>query len=374
MTRRSDHSAGTGWTKFAATLALGALAIGCMFDGDLKHDTGTVPEVLDDGWVIDTPENVGLSPSVLADIHDQLLQEDHYRGALSFLVVKDGKLVFETYLRRRSDQTQHGHVQSVTKSVTSLLFGIARDQGHVESLDLTVGELFPDEVRGVGSEEQKKTIRLHDFLTMRSGLEFDNSHFSVEMWVTQPDDPVRYMLSKAMYAAPGAKFYYRDTDPQLVGYAMTDLTGKTELELAQDTLFRSLDIDDYLWESGPDGITMAAHGLRLLPRDLAKLGLLVLNRGIWHGERVVSEEWIDEATSPKVDSEVQHGGGVLPYGFYFWVVPGVGFSMWGHGGQFVLIVPSRALVLVQTAFPDSDLPDSDLPAFLGLVAPLLPHD
>lgn len=116
---------------------------------------------------------------------------------------------------------------------------------------------------------------------------------------------------------------------------------------------------------------MAAHGLHLKARDLAKLGQLVLDRGVWRGERVVSEAWLDAATSAKVDSDVDFAGAPLPYGYYWWVVPNVGFSMWGHGGQFVLVVPAQDMALVQTAFPDTDLPDSALPDFLKLVAPLL---
>lgn len=363
---------GTVMTRSRCRLSLAGLswlAAGCFFDGDLKHDTGVTPENLHDGWHVDTPENVGLGSEALAHIHGELLREDRYRGALSFLVVKDGKLVFETYLRQRSDQNRYGHVQSVTKTVTSLLFGIARDAGDVPSLDLTLGELFPSKVKGL--EARKRGITLHQLLTMSSGLRFDNEDFAVEMWVDEPDDPVRYMLEKPLYADPGERFYYRDVDPQLLGYALEKLTGKTERELADAALFRSLEIHDYYWDTGPDGVNMAAHGLHLRPRDLAKLGLLALERGLWHGERVISEEWLDLATSPQIDSDVSAEGVKLPYGFYWWLVPEVGHVMWGHGGQFVLVIPAQNMVLVQTAFPDTDLPDSDLSDFLALVEPLL---
>jgi CubicO group peptidase (beta-lactamase class C family) len=318
------------------------LVSACLFDGDLKHDTGVVPEQLDDGWQTDTPENVGLSSSVLAGIHRELLREDRYRGALSFLVVKSGRLVFETYLRTRADQSQFRHVQSVTKSVTSLLFGIARDQGKLDSLELTTGTLFPNDVAGL--EAKKASITLNNLLTMRSGIAFDNDDFSVEMWVGKPDAPIRYILEQPFYADPGEKYYYRDCDPQLVGYALTDLVGLTERELADRTLFGTLGIRNYYWEAGRDGVSMAAHGLHVVPRDLAKLGLLMLQGGLWHGERVVSEEWLSLATTAHVDSDVEYAGGMLGYGYYFWIVPGIGFATWGHGGQFVLVVPEQDLV------------------------------
>lgn len=358
----------------AACCAIGCLLLGCWFDGDLKRDTGVMPESRDDGWQTAAPEEVGLDSQALAAIHEQLLREDRYRGTLSLLVVKDGKLVWETYLRRRSDQTAYRNIQSATKSVTSLVFGIARDQGSIPSLDATLGDIFPDEVAGL--DPRKATISLHDLLTMRSGIAFDNEDFAVEMWVEKPPQPLHYLLSKPLYADPGQRFYYRDADPQLIGYALSRLTGESEEQLAQ-ALFGPLGIVDYYWEQGGrDGIHMAAHGLQLLPRDLAKLGQLVLDRGEWHGQRIVSEEWLALSTAAQVSPEqlqadTRQKEPDFGYGYYWWVVPGVGFTAWGHGGQFVLVVPARNLVLVQTAFPDTDLPDSDLQSFLDLVRPLL---
>jgi CubicO group peptidase (beta-lactamase class C family) len=356
-----------------ACCVLGSLLPGCWFDGDLKQDTGVTPENLADGWQIAAPEDVGLDPQVLASIHEQLLREDRYRGTLSLLVVKDSKLVWETYLRRRSDQSAYRNIQSATKSVTSLVFGLARDQGRAPSLDATLGEIFPDELAGL--DPRKAAISLRDLLTMRSGIAFDNENFSVEMWVEKPPQPLRYMLAKPLYADPGERFYYRDVDPQLVGYALSRLTGESEEQLAQ-SLFAPLGIVDYYWEAGADGINMAAHGLQLLPRDLAKLGQLVLDGGQWRGQRVVSEEWLALSTAAQVSPEQLQADGEqkeadFGYGYYWWVIPGVGFTAWGHGGQFVLVVPARNLVLVQTAFPDTDLPDTDLKSFLELVRPLL---
>jgi CubicO group peptidase (beta-lactamase class C family) len=342
-----------------------------VFDGNLKHDNGVVPEQMDDGWEIATPQSVGLSTKVLDKIHQQLLDEDHYRAALSLLVVKDGKLVFETYLRKDSDRDTPWPIQSATKSVTSLLTGIARDQGEITSLDLTVGELFGDEVAGLDS--RKRSITLRHLLTMTSGIAFDNDDFYVELW-TDSDrrtGRLRYMLSKPMYAKPGAEYYYRDVDPQIVSYALSRLTGGSELKLARKTLFASLGIDNYYWEQGPDGVTMGAAGLLLTPRDLCKLGQLVLQRGIWKGKRVISEEYLLEATTAHVDSDVPYAGGVFPYGYYWWIVPGVGYSAVGHGGQFVLVVPDHNMVLVGTSFPYGALPGDSLASFLALVKPLI---
>lgn len=352
-------------------LLLACWNTGCLFDGKLKHDNGVVPEQLDDGWEIDTPESVDLSPAILRRIHRQLLDEDHHRSALSLLVVKDGKLVFETYLRKSSDRDTPWPIQSVTKSVTSTLVGIARDQGDVSSLDQTLGEIFPAELADLGA--RKRSITLRDLLTMTSGIAFDNDDFYVEMWTEGdvPTERVRYMLSKPMYAKPGAEFYYRDVDPQLVSHALSKLTGKSQLALARKTLFAKLGIDEFYWEEGPDGVTMGPAGLLLTARELCKLGQLMLDRGLWKGERVVSEEWVSEATLGHVDTKAPFEGGVHPYGYYWWIVPGFGYAAWGHGGQYVFVVPERNMVLVQTSFPYGEIDDDDFDSFLALVKPLI---
>ncbi|HSO35162.1 MAG TPA: serine hydrolase, partial [Labilithrix sp.] len=329
------------------------------------------PEPLGDGWAIATPESVGLSSAVLGGIHAQLLREDRFPGSLGMLVVKDDKLVWETYLRRRGDRDHYQAVQSVTKSVTAIVFGMARERGFFGSLDETIATIFPDEMPGLAPP--KPAISLRHLLTMSSGLTFDNVDFSLQMWTFHHDDPLRHILDKPLYAAPGARFVYRDADPQVVGYALSRRTGRTEHSLAAEWLFGPLGITDYYWDRGPDdGITMAAHGLHLRPRDLAKIGELVLDGGSWRGRRLVSAEWIAEMTRAQTTSETDDQHGVpFPYGYYWWIVPG-GAAAWGNGGQYVVVVPAKRLLLVHVALPDTaDMDGSHLGDFLELVAPLL---
>jgi CubicO group peptidase (beta-lactamase class C family) len=285
------------------------------------------------------------------------------------MVVKDGKLVWETYLRTRADQRRAAPIQSATKSVTSLVFGIALDRGDVASVDLTLGEIFPDELEGL--DHRKREITFDDLLTMRSGLDFGNDDFWADHLDDEPKNRVRYMLEKPLYADPGAKYEYRDTDPQLVSDALTRLTGSTELEIAEETLFPALGIENFYWEPWPDGVTLGAAGLLLIPRDLAKLGQMVLDRGLWKGERVVSDEWLSVSTIEHVETDQTNPfGGKFGYGYYWWIVPGVGFAAQGHGGQHVLVVPAHNMVLVETAYPYSSVGDDDLGAFIDLVRPL----
>jgi len=364
------------WTKRLAGLStLGWLSfsgLGCIPDGTLKHENTTVPAALADGWPVATPEAVGLDPALLASIHRQLLAEDRFVGTLGVLVIKDGQLVWETYLRDPADRDRHQHVQSVTKSFTSLAFGAAWDDGLFPSLEARLDTYLPDELAGLGPE--RAGITLGDLLTMRSGLAFDNDDFSVEMWVDKPAHPVRYMLSKPLYAAPGTTFYYRDADPQLLGYVLQKVVGESEESWARRRLFEPLGIEGYFWDRGPDGVSMAAHGLHVRPRDLAKLGELVLDGGTWQGQRLISEAWLKQATTRFIDPVPGDGAPAgSAYGFYFWLLPEKeGVACWGHGGQFVLVIPAQRLVLVQVALPDAELHGSELRHFYDLMKPLFP--
>ncbi|HEX7505157.1 MAG TPA: serine hydrolase [Polyangia bacterium] len=355
--------------RYAVIASLLALSTGCLFDKDFKHRGPTTPEPLDDGWEIATPESVGLDAQALAAIHDELLRPDRFVGALGFLVVKEGKLIFETYLRTPADRDHVHHMQSTTKSVTSILFGIGRDQGWIPALDTTLCAILPDEC--VGLEARKQAITLDNLLTMRSGLTFDNSVFSLEMWVDKPADPIRHILDKPLYADPGTQYRYRDADPQLVGYAMQRLSGRNEESLATGNLFGALGICDYYWDHGNHGESMAAHGLHLRPRDLAKIGQLMLDGGSWKGAPVVSTAWHDLST---VSHVVPTDDPRFGYGYYWWIVPEAGgYSTWGHGGQYAFVIPSQRLVFTLVSMPDTDpdeLQGGMLENFVDLTRPL----
>lgn len=347
------------------------LAAGCAPDAPFKFDGPTIPERLNDGWEIASPEEVGLSTATLGAMHGELLAEDRFFNAKSLLVVKDGKLVFETYPRTPKDRDRYGHVQSVTKSVTSLVFGMLYAEGYVDSLDRTLYSIMPEKFP---DDAAKRSITLRHLLTMTSGLSFDNDVFSVEMHVDRPADPAKYILDKPTYADPGAEFYYRDCDPQLISYAIGRLSGRNEEHWAAERLFGPMGITDYYWEPDHTGATMGAHGLHLRPRDMAKIGQLVLNGGRWNGEQLVDSSWIDLSTRKQFETDHRTEPHVYDYGFYWWLLPRYSaFTAWGHGGNFIFVVPGKRMVIVMTSLPDTDddVVGTTLEDFEGLIAPLL---
>ncbi|UCD63967.1 MAG: serine hydrolase [Candidatus Zixiibacteriota bacterium] len=343
----------------------------CVPDAPFKITGPSIPAQLDDGWDIATPEEVGISRQALDSVYAQFVAEDRFFNAKSLLVVKDGRLIFETYCRDLRDRDRYSNIQSVTKSVTSLVFGIVFSEQHVDSLNQTLYSIFPDKFP---SDETRRSITIRHLFTMTSGLLFDNDVFSQEIYADQPDDPTRYILDKPMYAVPGEEFYYRDCDPHLLSYTIARLTGRSLEQWARERLFDPLGIESCYWDADHTGTTMGAHGLHLKPRDLAKIGQLALDHGRWDNQQIVDSAWVAESTRRQITTPYQTAPNTRDYGYYWWVLPQwEAFEAWGHGGNCILIVPDQQLVIVMTSMPhtDDDVVGTRPEQFHELVSPLV---
>jgi CubicO group peptidase (beta-lactamase class C family) len=165
-------------------------------------------------------------------------------------------------------------------------------------------------------------------------------------------DPYRYILGREVVHEPDARWQYNSGATMLLGAVLKKATGKSLDEFAKEALFDPLHIQDVEWDTMLNGDPAAAAGLRLRPRDLAKIGQLVLNGGTWHGQRIVPEDWVKQSTTPRFDA-----GGSLQYGYQWWsgTSPfGAGrtvdwIAAFGIGGQRIFIVPTLDLVVVTNA-------------------------
>jgi CubicO group peptidase (beta-lactamase class C family) len=333
--------------------------------GVKAEDCGT-PVASEDRWPIATPTEVGLNTETLCRIG---VRFDAWREANihSVLVARHGKLVFERYFSgidenwgTPTDNLQFTidvkhDIRSITKSVTSLLLGIAIGRGLVPDVDTSVLSLFP-EYADLRSTE-KERITLKHLLTMSAGFTWDENtpYTSATNSETRMDfasDPYRYVLEQPVDSRPGALYNYSGGSAALISAVLHKATGKTEDVLAQELLFTPLGISDVGWGRYPaNDEPMAASGLRMRPRDLAKLGQLILNRGQWDGHQIVPTAWIDASMTPQIQ-----GAQLYFYGYQWWLgrslVAGHNVD-WtagvGLGGQRLFIVPSLDLVVVVTA-------------------------
>jgi len=232
------------FTSCLFTLLCILLFNSCVGEGPLKLKYNVIPAELDDDWQISPPELEGIDSEAIKSVYQAFFSNTHFLNGISLLVIRNGHLVAEGYARNKRDQNHYEAIQSTTKSVTSLLTGIAKDEGFVGSLEKTLYEIYLEKFDNYPA---KKIITLSHLLTMTSGIAFDNDNFAVELEGRPPNDSIKYILNKEMYNTPGAEFYYRDSDPHLLSYALQVLSDETLASFASTRFFKPLNITNYQW-------------------------------------------------------------------------------------------------------------------------------
>jgi CubicO group peptidase (beta-lactamase class C family) len=256
----------------------------------------------------------------------------------SVVVVRSGQVLFEHYKSGTSQDTLR-NTESVTKSVLSLLVGIAVDQGAVSSLDQPVTALLPAGSTTAQDPDRQPTIK--HLLTMTGG-------YAASGRVGRANsDNAQYLATRPMKGRAGAEFLYDNLAANLLAIAMENATGRGAAEFAQQNLFAPLGIDAFTWQKGVNGHNYGSSGLSLRTRDMAKLGQLMLQDGRWNDRQIVSKTYASEAVRR------QTSDGQPPYGYMWWLTPSAGahrtFFASGFGGQLVWVHPPLDLVIATTA-------------------------
>jgi CubicO group peptidase (beta-lactamase class C family) len=323
---------------------------GCTKDELLKTAFNIEAVDIGDGWQISSLSSEGFDENAFKAAVMPLFDENNYITATSMVVVRNGKIVAEAYIRDYQGRLQKCQIQSCTKCITSLVFGIALDQNCFSGLDQKLYSIIPE---AFDEDARKREITLRHLLTMNSGLKFNNEDFAEELFMKKPENVEKYILGKPLFALPGEVYNYRDCDPQLLSGTIHKATGLTLDLLANKYLFEPLEITDYYWERNVDGDSWASEALYMRPRDMAKIGQLVLNRGNWNGKQLIPEEWIALSTSTQSDpNEGQPLNTKVTFGYYWRIQPnGTAIEANGAGGQQILIVPEDNLVIVYTCEP-----------------------
>ncbi len=340
-----------------ALLATALLLAGCGGESPSSAPSPTPPAsttpVPGGEWPTSTPEEQGLDGSVLAEYATRI-ESGTYGEIHSLLVVRHGRLVSESYFQGWSAEALH-EMYSVTKSVTSLLVGIARDDGRVPHLDTLLLSVFPDYPAIANMGPDKAAITLEDVLTMRAGFEWDEGSTNYTdsanpvVALVQSPDWVKHVLDLPMSHPPGTLFRYNSGCTMLLGGVLRNTTGQEAHGFASGRLFGPLGIASFEWETGAQGLTNTGWGLHLRPRAMAKIGELILRRGQWGDQRVVSEEWLALSTARHVTRPSRSD-----YGYQWWHLPpeaGAADVVYasGWGGQLIFVVPGLDLIVVSTA-------------------------
>lgn len=267
---------------------------------------------------------------------------DQMPDVTGVVVVRDGYVVAERYQGAygRDDPLK---IRSVTKSFISALIGIALDEGKLDGLDQTIGELIPDRIPA-GADPRTPGITVAHLLTMTSGWAWDIST-DYQRLIASPNW-VELTLSQPVIYDPGTFYAYNTGGSHILSVILTEVTGEDTADYAQERLFDPLGIARPTWQRSPQGETCGGFGLELTPRDMAKLGYLFLNEGLWDGARIVPADYVAAATT------VQSAGdstGLALYGYQWWVTDTSGYPAYfalGFGSQYVYVVPALDLVVV----------------------------
>lgn len=318
-----------------------------------------------DDWRPASPESVGFSSEKLLEAVTTL--DFDANGLNSLLIIKDGYSILEAYRYPYGPDTLH-NVNSVTKSITSTLYGIALDRKAVKGVSSKVLDYFP-EFKASETDGRKRAMTVEDLLTMRTGQNWiEYAGFDMDTSFDQmrgSENWLEYLLGIPMIGEPGETFDYNTGASHIISGIVQKGTGGTEA-FARYHLFGPLGIQDYAWKNDPQGIPTGGFGLSLRARDLAKIGFLYLNGGIWDGERIVSREWTKKATAVHVDGLPAQTGS---YGFHWWTQRGSRiFMAQGYGDQYLVVIPEQDVIIVTNAKPNS-LRASSIISILGKYIP-----
>lgn len=299
-------------------------------------------------WEKTSPESVGFNSEIIAQADSYLTvynKNKHLTNSL--LIICQGKIIHEKYYNKFSENRLND-LKSATKSIVSLLIGIAIDKGLIKNENQKIFDIIP-ELYDDSTDPKKKEITLKQVLTMSTGFNWNNFGGKYRSGWDKSKYPSQYLIRNIpMKKEPGKVWNYNSALSHLLSTILKKYSGLNTLQFAKKYLFDPLGIKNIRWQKANDGNEMGNSELFLTPRDLAKIGLLVLQEGKWEGKQIVSKEWISRSTQKYFDGFPQIGG----YG-YQWHTRKFGkyesFLAAGWGGQFLIVIPELQIIVVNTS-------------------------
>mgnify|MGYP001084773715 CR=1 FL=1 len=325
-----------------------------------------------------TPEEQGMDSERLLEMvatYQEQSAEDPAFDIDSITIIRNGYLVADLYFDPLFPKDTLHVLHSCTKSVISALIGIAIDQGHIESADMPMVTFFAEnEIPEMDPGLREVTVR--DLLTMQTGIRTQDSYlydYRGLFAAQDTEDWVAYTLSLPMAEEPGTRFDYSNLSSFLLSAILQKSTGMDTLSYAQENLFEPLGIDDIRWDTSPQGIYIGWARMWLKPHDMAKFGLLYLQKGQWEGQQLIPASWVAESLTPqafpknyhdildetgKKDHEKSAENWVSMkflrpftdgYGYQWWLEKDGTYTALGTGGQYIMVAPKENLVVVFTS-------------------------
>jgi len=285
------------------------------------------------------PEKQGVPSAAILSFVDRLEQE--VDAVHSFMILRHGKRIAQGWWTPFEETTPH-LMHSLSKSFTSTAVGLAIGEGKL-SLDDPVISFFPHDTPADPSW-QLKAMRIRDLITMTTGHRKEPRLFDKKShWV-------KAFLDSEIEFKPGTHFQYNSAATYMLSAILQSVTGERVVDYLEKRLFQPLEIKKPDWDLSPEGITTGGWGLRITTEDIAKLGQLYLQKGVWHGNRILSETWVQEATSRQTstgsnpENDWDQG-----YGYQFWRCRYNCYRGDGAFGQFCIVIPEHEAVVAITS-------------------------
>ena len=283
-----------------------------------------------------TPESQGITSGKLIHLLSNLAESPD-TDMHHFLVLRHGNVICDcSFAPYRHDMWHVTH--SMCKSITGMAIGLLVNEGKL-SLDENIYNIFPGKVNPL-TKIFRPEITVRHLLTMTSGVTFNESG------IVSGNDWLESYLNAPVNGKPGTEFQYNSLNTYVLSAIVSARTEMTMEEYLRPRLFEPLGITRYLWETCPKGITKGGWGLFLCPEDMAKLGQLYLNHGMWNGRQMIPADWIRESTTKQIDSIE----GTYGYGYQVWMEQRPdSFEFNGMLGQNVIVYPDLDMAIVTCA-------------------------
>lgn len=310
-----------------------------------------------DGWEVSTPAEQELDPMLVTELYYSAAELE---TIYSLLVVKNGYLIAEHYFNGGSVE-QKNRLQSVTKSYTSALVGIALDQGYLSSVEEKMLDFFPEMADQI-TDPRKEQITVQHLLQMRAG--YPSEEADPALWEGLLSGYYLPLIEEfPLTTDPGTEFHYSNLSSNWLGIILAQACGTNLKSFAEEHLFSLIEVDVGEWGTDAEGNNLGCGDLHFTARDAAKFGLLYLNDGEYKGNQVVPADWVRE--SLQTYSEDINVTGEFPanrslsigdigYGYQWWSARAGEYYFdfaWGHGGQLIVLLDELDMVIVVTADP-----------------------
>ena len=329
----------------------------------------SIPVQKEDGWATASLSEVGMDETKIVEMVN-FIKHTHEHQIHNILIIKNKKLVFEEYFVASGYSTSPPAMSSTivsyninmlhywasgSKSVTSVLFGIAIDKGFIgNDVNEKIITYLPNYSSILTGEKENITVK--NLLTMSSGLDWDESTYSYGdsrndvTLLFSFSDPIRFVLNKNLHASPGTVFHYNSGVTNVLAEIIRQKSKLNLLQFAEKYLFQPLGITQYEWQKIRGEYYFASGGLNLRPRDMAKIGFLFLNDGKWDENQILSQQWIDASKQSYINPQVGFADG---YGYQWWIGSAVVgediinyFFAAGLGEQYMFVIPSLDLIII----------------------------